>query len=179
MTTNTTSQNLSRFVQDYHTNKWEQIRRVIPPAAPTPAPENYIPTNFVDTRPLDARRLSNLLRSAGIYPLIGVAMGSPMQRLHISSAISNLNDPRVTSLEDLALLSSEERHKLRNTAHDRTRAPVELVEPYDPDFSMPTQQEPSGFNFHVHAPGTVEEQEYDVDIAARRARAASLKRVLF
>jgi hypothetical protein len=112
------SQRLSQFVQDYHVNKWKQIGRTMPEAKPTPVPVNFQPAEFVDTSVLDFQKLAQLLRSVGIQPLIGEPLGSPMQRLHISSSIGQLNArqvpgiPNVSSLEDIALLTTPQRAKL-------------------------------------------------------------------
>jgi hypothetical protein len=103
----------------------------MPRAKPTRAPENFLGTTFVDTRAVDSKRLSELLRSVGIRPLIGHTMGSPIQRLHISSEISNLKDPRIRSLQDVALLSLQERTKIRLSAE--TRYAARRAEPVVPD----------------------------------------------
>jgi hypothetical protein len=157
MTTNITSQKLSQFVQDERREFWKQVGRKMPEAQPTRVAENYLPTNFVDTRAVDSKRLSDLLRSVGIRPLIGYPLGSPIQRLHISSEITELKEPRIRSLQDIALLSLKERTKIleRRKARYVAPPPAPLLE--DPDFGeQEVQQRPGGF---VAALGTDPEEE--------------------
>jgi hypothetical protein len=116
------SQALSQFVQDYHVNRWKEIGRVMPQAKPTPVKQNFNPSEFVDVSVLDYQKLGNLLALVGIRPLSGEPIGSPMQRLHISSRIAELNRlqlkdiPNISNLEDIALLDGAQQERLRRVS---------------------------------------------------------------
>jgi hypothetical protein len=126
------SQDLSKYVKEYALYKHTQQRRVMPRAKPTRVPENVAHSEFVDTRVLEYGKVAALLRTVGIFPLIGETIASPIQRVHISSEIGRLNSlhvrgiPHVSSIEDLATLSSSEARRLRHAAgNDRETAAEE------------------------------------------------------
>jgi hypothetical protein len=116
------SRRLSKFVQDTADYKWAQIHRKMTAAPPTPLPKKILHTSFLDTSSTDAQGIAELLATVGIAPLIGQPIGSPMQRLHISSEIGRLNSlnvegiPPLQSLEDVALLSKSSARRLRRQA---------------------------------------------------------------
>jgi hypothetical protein len=94
------------------------LRRQFADPKPTPVPLNFQPAELVDTGVLDYQKMAQLLRTVGIVPLGGETIGSPMQRLHISSEIGQLNRfmipgiPNLSNLEDIAQLSAPQRGKL-------------------------------------------------------------------
>jgi hypothetical protein len=122
-----------------------------------------------------------LLRSVGIRPLIGYPLGSPIQRLHISSEIAELREPRIRSLQDIALLSLKERTKILERRKARYVSPPAPPLLEDPDFGeKEVQQRPSGF---VAALGTdpevedggIEEtkvEQYEADMEAEEKETA-------
>jgi hypothetical protein len=116
------SRRLSKFVQDSADYKWAQIHRKMTAAPPTPLPKKIEHTSFFDTRSTDAQGIAELLATVGIAPLIGESIGSPMQRVHISSEIGRLNSlnvegvPPLQSLEDIALLSKSSARRLKRQA---------------------------------------------------------------
>jgi hypothetical protein len=160
------SQALSKFVQDYHVNKWKQIGRVMPEAKPTPIPVNFLPSDFVDISVIDYQKLASILRLVGIQPLSGEPLGSPMQRLHISSQIAQLNRfqlpgmPQLSSMEDIALLDGTQQQRLK-TAKQR----AEGIEP-------PSRPRPSG----AVPGGRLDTQIMESRASATRAKADKLLR---
>jgi hypothetical protein len=116
------SRRLSKFVQDSADYKWAQIHRKMTAAAPTPLPKKILHTSFFDTSSTDAQGIAEILATVGIAPLIGQPIGSPMQRLHITSEIGRLNAlnvegvPQLESLEDVALLSKSSARRLKKQA---------------------------------------------------------------
>jgi hypothetical protein len=139
------SQALSKFVQEYHVNKWKQIGRTMPEAKPTPIPVNFLPSDFVDISAISYQKLASILRLVGIQPLSGESIGSPMQRLHISSQIAQLNRfllpgmPQLSSMEDIALLDGAQQQRLK-TAKQR----ADGTEPPPPSRPRPSGAVPGG-----------------------------------
>ena len=121
----TRSRKLSKFVKDFHTQKWKQLQRTIPPPRPTPVIKTFNPSEYVDTRVVDFSKMTALLAEVGINTLPGVPFGSPIQRLHIASSIGELNKleidklPNISNLQDLALLSAAQRTRIRRAARSR------------------------------------------------------------